>query len=771
MKRRKWTGAWIGTSPDFPERRVACFRKRFVLTGGVRRALWRIAAGGFVELSINGKRIDDHLLDPAFTDYSKTLLYLSRDVTQWLCSGENTLEVLLGNGWFNPCLEDTWQFHRAHWRGRPRFLGQLEYEDAAGHLTVIPADDSWEYAASPILESDMRIGETYDARIEPSIGSWRKAVLMPSPGGQLRPQLLPPIRTVKRWDAKRMDAGQTPGYHLYDAGRNVSGFVRIRVRGNAGDRARINYFERLDGEGHGDNSRINEYAIPGRAFQEDCYILRGSGLESWHPRFVYHGFRYVEIRFPETMEIINVEICWNHTDLPVTGEFVSSDPLLNRIQELCVSSFLCNFQGLPIDCPHREKNGWTGDAKIAVHCGLMNFDMDSSYRKWLDDCRDAMRSDGMLPGIVPSPGWGFEWGNGPCWDVAYPYIAWQLYVHSGDRSVLERHYPSLRRYGDFLAETKRNEYGLVDWGLADWVPPYGTPMEYTAPREFFSSAYAVLCWRLLRKISTVLGFDAEAERYASYAESCRTAVNLRYYNPVSGEYADGSQSAQAVALHLEIPDLSEISKCREGLVRLIERDGGGMNCGVLGTESILHALTEGGGRFHELAWSLATRHAYPSWGYMVDHGASTLWESWQGNSSWNHVLFCDISHWFYRALGGIVPDECNPGFRHYRLQPRPAGNLQFVKCAIRTPYGGIHVAWHRTETEFFLSLTQPEECSAAVVLPDGSFREARLPHGEWCCRLSVPESQSVSSAARTQMSHVNPEQGTLYSSPGLRSSP
>jgi alpha-L-rhamnosidase len=415
--------------------------------------------------------------------------------------------------------------------------------------------------------------------------------------------------------------------------------------------------------------------------------------------------------------------------------FISSDPMINSIQEMCLNSFRSNFQGLPIDCPHREKNGWTGDAKISVHCGLLNFNMETSYRKWLEDCRDAMRESGELPGIVPSPGWGFAWGNGPCWDIAYPYLAWQLYVYSGNIRILEEHYPSLRRYGEFLHAAKLNARGLVDWGLADWVPPYGTPMEYTAPREFFTSAYAMLCWSTVSKIAAALELQSDRERFAGYAENCRKAIRLHYYSPETCEYASGSQSAQSVALHLGIPEESERERVLQVLAALVARDGGGMNCGILGTEAILHALSDGGGRYHELAWSLAVRREYPSWGYMMEHGATTLWESWQGNSSLNHVLFSDISHWFYRVLAGIRPVEKFPGFKYYLLQPQVAGDLRFVKCKVQIPSGTVKVHWRRNGGDFYLTLIQPEGCTACVILPDGSRHELKTPQGKWHCRI------------------------------------
>ncbi|MGW8256133.1 MAG: family 78 glycoside hydrolase catalytic domain, partial [Thermoguttaceae bacterium] len=479
LKPGDWKAKWIGRSTDINVKPAPMLRREFNLEGNIKQARAYVSGLGYFELYLNGKRVGDHILDPGYTRYDRRVLYLTYDVTDLLHSGRNAVAAMLGNGWYNVQNKAAWDFDKAPWRAAPKLLCQIEALLTDGRVVRILSDCSWKSADSPIVYNTIYSGETYDARLQqpgwnlPDFddSKWSSALLVAPPRGVLSAQMMPPIRVDKEFTATKITEPK-PGVFVFDFGQNMAGNARLRVKGTAGTKVSLKYSELLAPDGTADQKNIDLHVLrfgPKQIFQTDTYILKGEGVETWHSRFSYDGFRYVEMTgFPGQPDKDALTAIFFHTDLPVTGEFECSNPLLNRIWNAARWSYLSNLQGIPTDCPHREKNGWTGDAQMAAEQAMFNFFAPAFYKKWITDLADEQRSDGALPGIVPTGGWGYVWGNGPAWDSAFLLIPYYQYLFYGDKEILRTHYDGMKRYVDYL--TKRAKNGIVNIGLEDWLP-------------------------------------------------------------------------------------------------------------------------------------------------------------------------------------------------------------------------------------------------------------------------------------------------------------
>jgi alpha-L-rhamnosidase len=704
-----WGNHWTGWAQQAPS---PIFRKSFSVPGPIRSATIYASGLGYHELRLNGKKVGDHVLDPAFTRYDRRALYVTHDVTSELRQGENALGVMLGNGWFNIENFEEWDFLRAPWRDKPIAIVQLEITYRDGTTQVIGSDDSWRAATGPVRFDGIRNGEVYDARRD-HLGwdkpgyddsAWTPATLVSPPKGRLSAQLLPPIRVTQTLRPVKMTEPR-PGVFVFDLGQNIAGWAQLKVKGPAGARITVRYGERLTPEGLLDQYPIDCFVYQG-PFQTDVYVLKGTGIETWEPRFSYHGFQYIEVSgFPGRASVDSLRGRVIHTDFPSVGSFACSNPLLNRIQEMSRWSFRGNFHGYPTDCPQREKNGWVGDAHIFAETALLNFDTATAYEKWLADFRDERRPDGQAAAIIPTSGWGY--GLGPSWDSACILIPWYLYVYSGDKRVLAENYDQMKLYLEFLG-TKAKEH-IVSYGLGDWMyPKTATPPEITGTGYFFANA------RILSKAAAVLGETSEAERYAALAEQISTAYVARLYKG-NGTFANGSQAAQSCPLwHGLVPDSEREAVARQ-LLNAVEKQDWHPDVGIIAIKYLLPALSETGQ--DAAAYRLVTQTTAPSWGDWLNRGATTCWEDWAGEFSRNHYSFGAVSEWFFKYLAGLTPDPEQPGFAHFMVQPRPVGDLTWVRASYHSIRGPISIDWERSHGSFRLKLTIPPNSTATVRVP------------------------------------------------------
>jgi len=720
-----WGGRWIARTAETSAQPAPLLRREFSIDGKVRRARLYLCGLGYHEARLNGAKVGDHVLDPGYTRYDRRALYVTHDVTDQLRQGQNALGVMLGNGWYNVHTVAVWYFDKAPWRAAPKLLAELRVEYDDGRTETIVTDEQWKTAPGPVVWDSIYAGESYDARQEKpgwdrpgyNDGAWEAARVVSPPAGVLSAQQMEPIRVTQTLRPVKLTEPK-PGVYLFDMGQNLSGRARLQISGPAGTEVTLKYGEKLLPDGTLDQREIAVHIRPFGAperpagapqprFQTDTYTLKGRGTETWEPRFTYHGFQYVQVTgLPRKPSLDTVHARVTHTDVRSAGEFACSNPLLNRIQHATRWAFLSNLASIPTDCPHREKNGWTGDAHLAAEQAIYNFHPAAAYTKWIQDVAEAMRPSGELPGIVPSSGWGYDWGNGPAWDSAFLLIPWYLYEYYGDTRILERHYDQMRQYVDYL--TSRSQNGIVNIGLGDWVPPGPTaPVEVTSTGYYYEDA------RIVARAADLLGKKDDAAKYTALAERIRAAFNERFFKAETGLYSNGTQTALATALNWNLTPELHRRRVVRNLIMDVQKKGGHLDTGILGTKYLLNVLLDNGRP--DVAYRVASQTTYPSWGHWIERGATTLWETWNGADSQNHIMFGDVSAWFYRALAGIRPAA--PGFKRIRIQPQPVGDLTWARGAYDSIHGRIVSEWRLEDGRFDLTVTIPANTTAVVYVP------------------------------------------------------
>lgn len=721
---KNWKGAWINDTRDINLKPAPYFRKVITINRKIIAARACIAVAGLYELYINGERIGDHRLDPMYTRFDRRTLYVTYDVTKQLQQGKNAIGVLLGNGWYNHQSTAVWYFHEAPWRARPSFCMDLRITYSDGSVEAITTGKDWKTALSPVIFNSIYTAEHYDATKE--IPHWNEASFNDSawsnvnyaqvPSQNIVAQSMHPIRNVEEIPAAFLRKINDTVY-VFDLGRNIAGVSSIKLNAAPGTIIRLKHGERLYSNGRVDQSNIDAHYRPTDdkdPFQTDIYYLKGDGTEeSFMPHFNYKGFQYVEVTSNKPITLIkeNLTAYFMHSDVPVAGNINSSNNTINKIWAATNSSYLSNLFGYPTDCPQREKNGWTGDAQIAIETGLYNFDGITVYEKWMADHRDEQQPNGVLPSIIPSDGWGYEWGNGPDWTSTIAIIPWNIYLFYGDGKALADCYDNIKRYVDHI----NYEYpsGLTTWGLGDWIP-----VKSKAPVELTSTAYYFADATILANAAKLFGKMEDYEKYKALAEKIKKAFNSKYLDTDTGIYGSGLQTELSVPLFWGlVPDDMKV-KVAGNLARRIELDSSKLDVGLLGTKAILNALSENG--YADLAYRLAASESFPSWGWWIKNGATTLYENWPidaaSDISMNHIMFGEIGAWMYKALGGIKPDASAPGFKNTLLQPCFVEGLNAFSASHKSPYGMIASNWKREGKKIKYTVTIPPNATATVKL-------------------------------------------------------
>ncbi len=723
MQSKNWQGAWISDSRDVQNKVAPYFRKTFSVSKKVVSARAYIAVAGLYELSINGQKISNHRLDPMYTRFDRRTLYVTHDITQQLQEGKNAVGVLLGNGWYNHQSTAVWYFDKAPWRGRPTFCMDIRVKYADGTEGVISSGKDWKTAPSPVIFNSIYTAEHYDARLE-QMGwntdnfvdsTWKNVVFRSAPSQNIVAQTMHPIRNVEAIPTKNIKIFNDKNA-VFDLGRNIAGVSKVTVQGAAGTVIKLKHGERLYDNGHVDLSNIDVHYRPqddSDPFQTDIFILSGKGEETFMPKFNYKGFQYVEVTSDQAIDLKKESLTgyFMHSDVPPVGHIQSSNPTINKIWVATNNAYLSNLFGYPTDCPQREKNGWTGDAQIAIETGLYNFDGFTIYEKWLADHRDEQQANGVLPSIIPSSGWGYEWGNGPDWTSTIAIIPWQLYQFYGDKKPLIDCYDNIKRYVDHITSIAPN--GLTNWGLGDWVP-----VKSKSPVELTSTAYYFTDVQILAKTAKLLGKTADFEQYSKLADKIKTAFNAKYLDKTKGIYGSGFQTELSVALYWGLVPNEFKSTVAANLAKRVAADGNHLDVGLLGTKAILNALSENG--YADLAYKLAAHETYPSWGWWIVNGATTLYENWpidaKSDISMNHIMFGEIGAWFYKGLGGIKPDPENVGFKNILLEPHFVEGLNQFEATFNAPTGKIESAWKKEQSKIIYQVTVPPNATATLRL-------------------------------------------------------
>ncbi|MBS1577067.1 MAG: family 78 glycoside hydrolase catalytic domain, partial [Bacteroidetes bacterium] len=476
LQMKNWQGAWIQDTRDINLQPAPYFRKSFSVNKKIISARAYIAVAGLYELYINGQRIGDHRLDPMYTRFDRRNLYVTYDVTEQLQQGNNAIGVLLGNGWYNHQSTAVWYFHEAPWRARPSFCMDLRITYADGSIEVIRTGKDWKTTLSPVIFNSIYTAEHYDATKEIPYwnesplndSAWHDVIFAPAPSQNIVAQALSPIRAVEETPTVSMNKFSDTVY-VFNLGRNIAGVSKIKLKGESGTILYLKHGERLYNNGRVDQSNINVHYRPTDdkdPFQTDIYILKGDGSEeTFMPRFNYKGFQYIEVTSNKPVILTKESLVgyFMHSDVTPVGAINSSNTTINKIWSATNNSYLSNLFGYPTDCPQREKNGWTGDGQTASETGLYSFDGITIYEKWMADHRDEQQPNGVLPSIVPTDGWGYEWGNGPDWTSTIAIIPWNIYLFYGDSKLLADCYDNIKRYVDYI--NLNYPTGLTTWGL------------------------------------------------------------------------------------------------------------------------------------------------------------------------------------------------------------------------------------------------------------------------------------------------------------------
>ncbi|HSB00704.1 MAG TPA: family 78 glycoside hydrolase catalytic domain [Anaerolineales bacterium] len=736
LERTDWEAQWIGasfwggprtSSPAPYLRREFAIQRQFVTARLYATAI------GLYECHLNGVRVGEALLTPGWTDYSRRIQYQAYDVTGLLRSGTNAFGAILGDGWGVGHI--AW-LGRQHYADRPQLLAQIVITYSDGSKEIITTDKSWKVTQGPILESDMLMGESYDARRELAgwsnsgydDASWRPVEIFADRGAALVATNGP---TVKRQESLRPVAiHKVPALRprwIFDLGQNMVGWVRLRIRGEKGTTITIRYAEALNPDG-------TLYTINLRtARSTDHYTLKGGEEEIWEPRFTFHGFRYIELSgFPDVPPDETVTGIVVHSEIPSIAAFECSDPLINQLQHNIVWGQKGNFVDVPTDCPQRdERLGWTGDAQVFIRTAAFNRNVAGFFTKWTRDLEDAQYPNGAYPSVAPNlPAWSIGEG-GPAWADAGVICPWTMYQCYGDTRLLEERYLSMQRFIEFLSQTSQNgircyaEY--TGWhGNGDWLALDGSDgREGGTSKELIGTAFFAYSARLMASSACVVGREEDVLRYEALFEEAREAFIKRFVH-ADGTIEGGTQTSYVLALEFDLLPQELRQAAAAQLVRNIQQQDNHLSTGFVGTPYINWVLSEAG--YLETAYALLKQTTWPSWLYSVTQGATTIWERWDGwthdkgfqdpgMNSFNHYAYGAIGAWMYAVIGGIDLDPAQPSYKHVVMRPQPGGGLTYATAELYSMYGMIRSAWTQTNGVFDWQIKVPVNTMATVYVP------------------------------------------------------
>jgi alpha-L-rhamnosidase len=753
LDEKEWKAQWIGAPwegeehfvrPDFPGQKFEDFgpaapmlRKSFKIEKQVKSAVAFVTGLGYFEFYVNGQKAGDEVLVPNITNYGKRpllgemsinvednfkeykVMYLAYDITSLLSKGENVIGAILGNGFYNP---------RMFWcegYGTPRFIGQLHITYTDGSEEVVVSDKSWKAAKSPINKNMVYYGETYDARLEqpgwckPGLNadSWENAALRKPPHGKLMAQTAPPDKVMEQLQPIKIEK-LANGNYFVDFGKEISGWVRLQnVSAPAGHQIDISFNGNLYS---GDNT----------------YIFSGKGNENYAPRFNWFVFSGVEIKnWYGDLKPENIVAEAVNTAVEESAEFETSNPLFNQINEIWKRSQLDNMHGgIASDCPHRERNGYTGDGQVACVTVMHNFDARAFYQKWIADMLGAQNPEtGYVPNGAP---WQPGCGGGVAWGAAICIMPWEFYLHTGSLDMLEDNYEGMKDYikymqtwvddsGIMFSKRTGNDGKILKWyNLGEWVTPGNLP-----PDELVHTFYFWRCADLTAQTANALTKPEEAKRFAELAENTKKAFQLRFYDSKKGTY--GNAGGNIFALKMGVP-ANQYEKVIRALKADIKAKNGHLDTGIFGTQFFFEVLSENG--MHELAYEAMNKRDEPSYGHWLELGSTTSREQWSEEGSHNHPMFGGGLVWYYRKLAGMIADPNEPGYKHVIFKPQPAGDLTFAKYYNQTSYGKAGISWEKENNQFSMEVKVPVGCTATVHVP--------VPNGKIVSENGVPVADS-----------------------------
>ncbi|MBO0789890.1 MAG: family 78 glycoside hydrolase catalytic domain [Ktedonobacteraceae bacterium] len=738
LQSQDWRAQWIGLELREQETHAVeddiaglvaspYLRKALTLSGTLRKARLYITAKGLYEAYINGQRIGEAQLAPGWTDFEKRIQYQTYDVTSLLQPGENALGAILGTGWYcgyvgMPALPAGSKGY-ARYGEAPRLLFQLQLEYTDGSSETVTSDGSWQGATGPIVYADLLQGEAYDARRE--LGGWNRAgyagerwqpvVVEERDMVQLVAEQAEPVKVTEEIKPQALRE-VSPGVYVVDMGQNMVGWVRLRVQGAAGTRVQLRFAEMLNPDGTIYTTNLR------RARQTDTYILKGDGEEIFEPRFTFHGFRYVEVEgYPGQLSLEAITGCVVHSATPSTGSFECSSPMVNQLQRNIVWGQRGNFLSVPTDCPQRdERLGWMGDAQIFVRTASYNMHVAPFFSKWMTDVVDGQSAGGAFPDVAPR---ACVLSDGaPAWGDAGVIVPWTIYKMYGDTRIIEQNYDAMASWIEYIraanphllwANKLGNNYG-------DWLS-----IEADTPKEVLGTAYFAYDALLMSQIASALGRHEDAQKYTQLFQGIRAAFCAAYVSK-DGRVQGETQTCYVLALHMQLLPEALRPLAARHLIADIEKKGWHLSTGFVGVGYLCPVLTEHG--YTDVAYRLLHNDTFPSWGYSIKHGATTIWERWDGwtdvdgfqnprMNSFNHYSLGSVGQWLYQYVAGIDVEEHGAGFQRFVVRPYPHQSLNYVRAEYHALTGTISSEWRHEAGALVLRIIVPANTMATVYVP------------------------------------------------------
>jgi len=724
----------IINASDSLSRRSIMLRKPFELKKEIKEAVVYISGLGHYELTINGKKVGNSQFAPLWTDYDKTVNYNVYELNaKELQKGENVIGVLLGNGMYNTLAERYTKFFVSF--GPPTLFFKMKVVYKDGSSETIKSDGSWKYSKSPITYNSIFGGEDYNANLEQKNwnrkgfkdSGWKKVVIQEAPKGTLRPQTATPITIQKQYEVKTSKELK-PNFFVFDMGQNLSGFPTIKVKGKKGQTVRVWVGESLNEDGtvgQGKSGKPHYYD----------YTLKGDGTEEWTPKFSYYGFQFVQIEninFKETKDkslptIVELKSNFIYNSAGEAGSFVCSNELFNKTHEIINYAIKSNFQSVFTDCPQREKLGWLEEIHLNGPGLLFNYNLGNFIPATMQNISDSQRDNGLIPSIVPEYIiFGGDFTDSPEWGVTGVILPWMYYEYYGDASLIEKYYPVMKNYVDYLESKSKNH--IVSHGLGDWYD-YGThaagysknsPIALSATSHFYYGA------SLVAKSAKLLGKTEDIQKYETLTADIKTAFNEEFFNKETKQYGTGSQFSNAVPVFMDLVEPQYKEAVMQNLIADIKAKGDRLTTGDVGNRYLFQALARNGE--NETMFKMNNHYDAPGYGFQIKYGVTTLTEQWdprKGNS-YNHFMMGQIEEWFYQSLAGINADPEKPAFKHFFIQPEVVGDMTFAKAEYHSVYGKIVSSWEKKDGKFILEVEIPVNTSATIKLPVAQNSEIRI---------------------------------------------
>lgn len=690
-----------------------------------------ITACGFYELYLNGKHYTKGALAPYISNPDHIVYYDEYDIA--INAGKNAIGILLGNGFQNNPGGNIWDFDKAVFRNAPQFAMSVTWKNAQGEEVSFETDENFLTFPSPITFDDYRFGEHYDARLEKpdwntpdfNDSAWTPALPAPNPRGYAKICEAEPIIVTK--ELKPVSITKEDDGYRYDFGENCAGVCRLTVEGKENQQIDMIHVERLvDGkisfEGLWFYRNEEQYQHDLKLIHRDIYICKGEGKEIYTPYFTYHGFRYVLVKGitdeQATPDLLTYVVM--NSDLKERGSFSCSDETANKLQEITRRSDFANFYYFPTDCPQREKNGWTADAALSAEHVLLNLSAETSYREWMHNICKAQADDGMIPGIVPTDTWGYGKGFGPAWDSVLVYLPYYVYIYRGETDMIYESAKALMAYLHFLT-TKKDENGLIKFGLGDWCPVGKKTADYDSPLEFTSTIMAMDIAEKSAFLFDTVGMIPQRDFADTLAKQFKADIRKNLIDPVTMTAIGNCQTSQAMAIFYGVFEPDECTAAFNRLLDFIHAKNDRFDVGVLGGRVIFHVLAKYG--HCDLAYKMITTPEYPSYGNLLVRGATSLWEQFyetdDGVSSMNHHFWGDISSWFIQYLAGIRLNPTRKDVNSVNIAPCFVSELNHAEGFHIAPAGKITSSWVRDGEKIILTVTVPEKMTGRIDLEPG----------------------------------------------------